>query len=161
MAKPIDYEVKPTPIGPDAHDELQTLLQSLHERGVLRFANDVVCAQTDIAKVLVDGLGKQGTLNAIQNVSILGMALSRVPPEDFYKLVFGLKDALAQFNASATQNASEEEAPGVTGAYRMLKDEKLWASLTPLLDGLKVFAERMGQEPEKPITKFTGKPTDN
>src|SRR5690606_6273196 len=74
MAKPIDYEVKPTPTDPTAREELDTLLQSLHERGVLRFANDLVCAQTDIAKVVVDGLGKQETLNAIQNLSILGMA---------------------------------------------------------------------------------------
>lgn len=161
MAKPIDYEVKPTPIGPDAHQALETLLQSLHERGVLRFANDVVCAQTDIAKVLVEGLGNQGTLNAIQNVSILGMALSRIPPEDFYKLVFGLKDALGQFTAATAQKGETEEAPGMTGAYRMLKDEQLWAALTPMLEGLKVFAERMSEEPEKPITRFTGKPTEN
>jgi|SRR5690606_571382 len=161
MAKPINYEVKPTPIGPDAHEELDTLLQSLHERGVLRFANDLVCAQTDIAKVVVDGLGKQGTLNAIQNLSILGMALSRIPPEDFYKVVFGLKDAVTEFSTKAGSEGQDKEAPGVAGAWRMLKDDQLWASLSPLLAGLRAFSERMGEEPEKPITRFTGKPTDN
>lgn len=160
MAKPIDYDVKPTPIGPDAREELERLLQSLHERGVLRFANDVVCAQTQIAKVLVDGLGKQGAMDAIQNLSILGMALSRIPPEEFYKLVFGLKDAVAELNKRAA-SSSETEAPGVTGAYRMLQDEKLWASLLPLIEGLKVFADRMSREAGKPVTEFTGKPTDN
>lgn len=160
MAKPIDYEVKPTPIGPNAHEELERLLQSLHERGVLRFANDVVRAQTDIAQVLVNGLGKQGTMNAIQNISILGMALSRIPPEDFYKLVFGLKDAAAELNKRA-RSEGEGEAPGVTGVYRMLQDEKLWASLSPLIEGIKVFVDRMSREPEKPVTRFTGKPTDN
>lgn len=160
MAKPIDHDVKPTPIGPDAHEELERLLQSLHDRGVLRFANDVVCAQTDIAKVLVDGLGKEGSLNAIQNLSILGMALSRIPPAEFYKLVFGLKDAMAEVNRQVGSRG-DNEAPGVRGAYRMLQDDELWASLSPLLEGLKAFAARMAQEDEKPITRFTGKPTDN
>lgn len=158
MAKPIEHDVKPAPIGPDAHEALERLLQSLHERGVLRFANDLVCAQEDVAKVLVNGLGKEGTMNAIQNVSILGMALSRIPPEDFYKLVFGLKDAVAEINRQ-TEKGRDAEAPGVSGTYRMLQDDKLWAALTPLLNGLRVFAERMGEEPEKPVTRFTGKPT--
>lgn len=160
MAKPIDHEVKPTPIDPDAREALDRLVQSLHEQGVLRFANDVVCSQTQIAKVLVDGLGKQGTLNAVQNLSILGMALSRIPPEEFYKLVFGLKDAMAEMNRKAEAGRSGE-APGVTGAYKLLNDDELWASLSPFIEGMRVFAERMGREPEKPVTEFTGKPTDN
>lgn len=160
MAEPITYDVKPTPIGPDAREELDRLLQSLHERGILRFANDIVCAQTQIAKVLVDGIGKEGTMNAIQNLSILGMALSRIPPEEFYKLVFGLKDAIAEVNKHG-ESGQEGEAPGVIGVYRMLQDDKLWASLHPLIEGMKAFSDRMGEEAEKPVTRFTGKPTDN
>ncbi|HLT98244.1 MAG TPA: DUF1641 domain-containing protein [Burkholderiaceae bacterium] len=159
MAKPIDYEVKPTPTDPTAREELDTLLQSLHERGVLRFANDVVCAQEDIAGIVVNGLSKQGTLNAIQNLSILGMALSRIPPEDFYKFVFGFKDAMSVLNTQA-QSERRDDAPGVTGAYRMLKDEQLWQSISPLLEALKAFSSRMSEEPEKPVTRFTGKPTE-
>ena len=160
MAERIDYEVKPTPTSPDAHQELERLLQGLHETGVLRFANDVVRSQTRIAQVLLDGIGKEGTLNAIQNLSILGMALSRIPPEEFYKVIFGMKDALQELNKH-TPPRDDSGAPGITGAYKMLNDDKLWASLKPILESIQVFAQRMGDEPDKPITKFTGKSTEN
>ncbi|MVW78279.1 DUF1641 domain-containing protein [Bordetella sp. 02P26C-1] len=159
MAERIDHDVKPTPIGPDAREELERLLQSLHEQGMLRFANDVVSAKSPVLKVLLDGLGKQATLNAIQNLSILGMALSRIPPEEFYKLVFGMKDALAALSRSPTASG-KEEAPGVTGVYRMLNDDELWASLRPALDAVQAFSRRMAEPADKPVTQFTGKQTE-
>jgi uncharacterized protein YjgD (DUF1641 family) len=159
MAERIDHDVKPTPLGPDAHEELERLLQSLHEQGVLRFANDVVSAKSQVLKILIDGLGKEGSLNAIQNLSILGMALSRIPPEEFYKLAFGLKDALAALH-QPPQTAAREDAPGVTGVYRMLNDDKLWASISPVLQAVQAFAQRMAEPADKPVTQFTGKRTE-
>ena len=88
MAERISHDVTPPKIGPDAHEELERLLQTLHEHGVLRLANDVVGANTSIASVVVDGLGKASTLNAIQNLAILGMMLSEIPPERFYRVTF-------------------------------------------------------------------------
>ncbi|HBT32202.1 MAG TPA: hypothetical protein DEB15_04900 [Pusillimonas sp.] len=160
MAERIDYKVQPTPLGPDAHQELERLLQSLHEQGILRFANDLVRSQTQLAQVLVDGIGKEGTLNAIQNLSILGMALSRIAPEEFYKVVFGLKDAVLELNKH-TPPHDGVDAPGVTGAYKMLNDDKLWASLKPIIESIKVFSKRMEEEADKPVTKHTGKSTEN
>jgi uncharacterized protein YjgD (DUF1641 family) len=159
MAEPIDYDVKPSKTGLDAKEELDRLLQSLHEHGVLRMANDLVCANTAIAKVLVDGLNKEGTLNVIQNLSILAMALSRVPPEDFYRVVFALKDAgaaISQWNAPDGESA----APGVRGTYRLLQDESLWRAISPLLEGLKAMGEGMKRPVDKPISDFAGKPSD-
>lgn len=43
----------------------------------------------------------------------------------------------------------------------MLHDDELWASLSPLIDALKVFSQAMSQDADKPVTEFTGKPTDN
>ncbi|HDZ57431.1 MAG TPA: DUF1641 domain-containing protein [Pseudomonas xinjiangensis] len=160
MAEQLDYDVKPTRIGPDAHEELDRLLHSLHDQGVLRFANDLVCSSSEVTKVLVNGISKEGSLNAIQNLSILGMALSRIPPSQFYKIVFGLKDAVEEMNRH-DPGKHDSEAPGISGAYKMLHDDKLWAALTPVIDGLKVFADRLGKEADKPITEFSGKPTDN
>lgn len=161
MAERIEYDVKPTPIGPDAHQELERLLEGLHEQGVLRFANNVVRSQSPLAHVLIEGIGKEGTLNVIQNLSILGMALSRIPPDEFYKMVFSIKAAMTEFNKQAGDGDDSGAAPGVRGTYRMLHDGKLWASLSSLLEALKVFSERMGKEADKPVTEFTGKPTDN
>ena len=159
MAPRLSYQVKPAKVGPDAHEELERLLETLHHHGALRLANDLVAANAGIVRVLVEGLSKPGSLNAIQNLSILLMALSRIPPAEFYKVVFAFRDA---FEAVSQHKAEEKhgDAPGISGAYRMLHDEDLWGALMPLIAGLKTFAGRLDRPVDKPISDFTGKPSD-
>ncbi|MFE4110904.1 DUF1641 domain-containing protein [Kosakonia sp. YIM B13611] len=158
MAKAIDYQPEPAKIGPDAHEELARLLESLHQHGVLRLANDLVGANQDIAQVLVKGLQREGTLNAMQNISVLLLALSSIPPEKMYKLAFGLRDMADALSQPA--GAGEHNAPGLQGAWKMLQDEDLWHALQPLLGGMKAFARRMEEPVDKPIAAWTGKPSD-
>jgi uncharacterized protein YjgD (DUF1641 family) len=159
MAQRLNYDVKPTPIGPSAQEELDTLLETLHQRGVLRLANDLVGSQDRLLKVLIDGMSKEGSLNAMQNLSILGMALSRIEPAQFYKIVFAFQSA---FGAVGRYKPDEkhDEAPGVTGAYKMLHDDELWAALMPIIEGFKTFASGLDKEADKPITEFSGKQTE-
>ena len=160
MAERLDYDVPPTPIGPTAREELDRLLEALHQRGILRLANDVIGAQDKLAKVLVDGINQPGPLNVMQNVSILAMAASRVPPNQFYTLVFAVKDALEQFSGQHDATTQDGQSPGLRGAYRLLHDDALWASINPILGGLKAFADGLNKEVDKPISAFTGKQSD-
>ncbi|GAL59488.1 hypothetical protein EV102420_18_00660 [Pseudescherichia vulneris NBRC 102420] len=161
MAKAIDYQVEPPVIGPTAEEELQRLLQTLHEHGVLRLANDMVASNNDWLKVIVDGLSRKGSLNVIQNISVLLMALSTIPPERMYKLAFGLRDFMAELSREEEQPQSENgSAPGARGAWKMLHDDELWHSLMPLLNGMKAFSRRMEEKVDKPISSFSGKPSD-
>lgn len=158
MAKSIEYQPEPAKIGPDAHEELDRLLENLHQHGVLRLLNDLVAANNEVAQILVNGLQRQGTLNAIQNISLVLMALSSLPPDRVYKLAFGLRDlaeAISQPKADG-----EEKAPGVHGVWKMLQDDDLWRALRPLLQGLAAFSRRMEEPVDKPISAFTGKPSD-
>jgi hypothetical protein len=50
------------------------------------------------------------------------------------------------------------DAPGVSGAYRMLNDEELWRAVSPLVDGLKAFAERLDSPADRPVSDHNGKP---
>lgn len=159
MAKRLNYDVPPTPIGPTAREELDTLLETLHQRGMLRFANDLAGSHDRLLKVLIDGLSKEGSLNAVQNLSILAMALSRIEPAQFYKVVFAFQAAFGAIG-NYKPDGKHDEAPGVTGAYKMLHDDDLWAALRPLIEGLKTFAGGLDKEPEKPITAFSGKSTE-
>ncbi|MER0126738.1 DUF1641 domain-containing protein [Franconibacter daqui] len=156
MAKAIEYQVEPPKIGPTAEEELQRLLQTLHEHGVLRLANDLVASNNEWMQVIVSGLSRKGSLNTIQNISVLLLALSTIPPERMYKLAFGLRD----FMAELSREEQEQSAPGARGAWKMLHDDELWHSLTPLLNGLKAFSRRMEEEVDKPISSFSGKPSD-
>lgn len=161
MAEPIEWKAKPAPTGPDAHEALERLLQSLHEHGVLRFANDLVCSQTKVAEVLVDGLSREGSLNAVQNLCALLMALSRIPPDRFYKLTSAFAaavDAAAAPRAHAPPGSeARDAAPGVRGVYRMLHDDALWRALDPVADAIKTFAERLERDIGNPVSDFSGK----
>ncbi|HBS80658.1 MAG: hypothetical protein CMK99_00635 [Pseudomonas sp.] len=159
MAQRLNYDVKPTPTEPTAREELDTLLETLHQGGILRFANDLAGSQQQLLKVLVDGMSKEGSLNAMQNLSILGMALSRIEPAQFYKTVFAFQSAFAAVGRYQPDD-KHDEAPGVTGAYKMLYDDELWAALMPIIEGLKTFASGLDKEAEKPITAFSGKKTE-
>lgn len=155
MARPIQHEIRAPKIGLDAREELDRLLEVCHEHGVLRLATDLVTANTDIATVLAHGLEKEGVLNAIQNLSILAMALSRIPPSDFYRGVFALTEGFATLaEPSAGQDG---EAPGLSGAYRALNDEQLWATINPFLKALAATARGLQQPVDHPISTFTGK----
>lgn len=158
MAKAIDYQPEPAKIGPDAHEELERLLETLHQHGVLRLANDLVAANNAVAKVLVQGLQREGTLNVMQNISVILLALSSLPPEKVYKLAFGLRDMADALSEQDT--GSEEKAPGLQGAWKMLQDDELWQALTPLFRGMRAFSRRMAQPVDKPISAHTGKPSD-
>lgn len=162
MAKPITYQVRPARTGTTAREELDRLLESCHRHGLLRLANDLVTANTEVARVIVGGLQKPGTLNAMQNLSVLLMALSCIPPAEFYRLVFALADGAAQLAASSRDGAGrqgeeEERPPGLTGVYRLLRDEQLWRALTPIIAGLKGFAEGLEKPVSSPISDFSGK----
>ncbi len=160
MAKPISYAVEPPKIGPDAHEELERLLQTLHEHGILRFANDLAAANNPLAQVIVNGLSREGSLNVIQNLSILAMALSTFPPGQFYTLVFAVRDMLDAIGRDREESDTDREPPGVRGLYKMLNDEAFWQAIAPFIEGMKAFSRRMDEPVDKPISAFSGKPSD-
>ncbi|HIC7214341.1 DUF1641 domain-containing protein [Burkholderia stabilis] len=142
---------------PSAHDALEHLLGSLHRHGFLHFANEVVSANARLADTFVDALDKPGMQSGMQNLAVLLTALSRIPPEQFGKAVFAAADAL--HHVGAWKPAEHEHvAPGVRGAYRLLHDEALWDALTPLLEGLKVFAQGLARDPGQAVTASSEKP---
>ncbi|NIF41009.1 DUF1641 domain-containing protein [Burkholderia sp. Tr-862] len=145
---------------PDAHHALESLLGSLHRHGFLRFANEVVSANAQMAETFVGAFDKPGTQIGVQNLAALVMALSRIPPEQFGKAVFAAADAMHHIGAWKPAE-HEHVAPGVRGAYRLLHDEALWDALTPLLEGLKVFAQGLAREPHDPAgPPVSERPTD-
>ncbi|HET7370775.1 MAG TPA: DUF1641 domain-containing protein [Gammaproteobacteria bacterium] len=158
MAEPIQYTPHTAKIGPDAHDEVERLLQTMHEHGVLRLANDLVAANTQWTQIIVDGLNKEGSRKTVQNLSVLLMLLSRIEPNQFYKVLFALRDAL-EYVARYEPKSEKAGSPGMKGAYKMLNDDALWRGVTPLLDALKVFGEGLNREVDKPISAYSGKPT--
>jgi uncharacterized protein YjgD (DUF1641 family) len=130
---------------PEAHDALGKLLDSLHQRGFLRVAHDFVDANSQVAEML-GGLSQPEVQAGMQNLAVLLTALSRIPADQLGRFAFAATDAV---NHVANWQPAEhhDAAPGVTGAYRLLHDEALWQAVTPLLEGLKVFLQRLHEAP--------------
>jgi uncharacterized protein YjgD (DUF1641 family) len=157
MGQPIQYTPKPARIELTAREELDRLLESCHRHGVLRLANDIVTSNVGLAQTLMGALQSEGAQNAIKNLGTLLMALSRVPPDDFYRVVMAAADGAATLT-EAKDKGQTTEPPGLTGAYHMLHDEQLWRSLTPLVAAIKAFSHRLDTPIENPISDFSGKP---
>jgi len=157
MAEPLTYQPPPPKIGPSAREELDALLETLHQSGLLRLANDIAAGRQEMLGILMQGLNREGSRYATQNLAALLMVLAQIPPPRFYKIATTLKDALL---AAAEEPPAEQEAPGVRGFYKALKDEETWRALAPLLQGLMALGEGLRKPaPEKPISAMTGKPS--
>lgn len=159
MAEPLHYQPTLTRTEPSAQEALNELLENLHQHGFLRLANDMVKANNDIGKIVAAGLNRPGTQNAVQNLSLLFMTLSTVPPERFNHLLLALRDALLAMKPASDTAQQEKSAPGVSGVLKLLNDEALWQGIRPLLAALETFAHAMQGDEEKPITRYSGKPS--
>jgi len=159
MAEPLEYQPTPTPTEPSAHEALNTLLESLHQHGFLRLANDVVKANNDIGKIIAAGLNRPGSQHAAQNLSLLFMMLSTIPPARFNHILLAMREALMAIKPASEAAQQQKTAPGLSGIMKLLNDESLWQAVRPLLAGLETFAQEMQRDEEKPITRYSGKPT--
>ncbi|MCA8002309.1 DUF1641 domain-containing protein [Burkholderia metallica] len=158
MTERLSPDDTPPHAEPGAHDALEHLLGSLHRHGFLHVANEIVSANAQLAGTFVDALDKPGMQSGMQNLAVLVTALSRIPPEQFGKAAFAAADAL--HHVGAWQPSQHEHvAPGVRGVYRLLHDEALWDALTPLLEGLKVFAQGLARDPDTRVATPGGKMT--
>lgn len=152
MAKRILYEV-PKPPEPDtAREELDQLLENLSKAGVLRFANDLLQASPEVSQILLRGLNTEESRNAVQNLSLLLIALGRLPPERMGTITRAFTEGMNSMEKAAGAEEGEK-APGFFGFYRLLHDEELWAGLKPMLAGIKGFSDRIHEPPEKPAAK--------
>lgn len=152
MARAIHYKVPPPPPRNEARDELDQLIRNLHEQGVLRLLNNVVASYPELMEILFQGLNREESQNAVQNVALLATALGQVPPERFVLFTRGITAAIEEMESSARQER-HRGAPGMRGAFRMLYDRQLWEGLAPAMSGIQAFSDALHEPPEKPTAK--------
>ena len=152
MAKAIHYDVPETPKAPSANDELQALLETLHQQGLLRILNEVLQASPDISKVLLNGLNRRESRNAVQNISLIAMTLGRIPPERFVLFTDSLLSAAKALRESVN-NREDSKAPGVLGTYKLLHDDDLWRAIQPLVAAVDALLRPLEQEEQDPAAR--------
>lgn len=122
---------------PDAHDELERLIENLHRRQVFRTLNVFLEALPETSRLFAEELNSDTGVRGGTNLYLLLRLLGQVPPEELQRWL----DAAARgVSAASREEASEAyPAPGLLGVKDLLHDESLWRSLGPLLEGLKAF----------------------
>jgi uncharacterized protein YjgD (DUF1641 family) len=118
----------------------------------------MIASNTQWSQVIVEGLNKDGSRKAVQNLMVLMMLLSRIDPPQFYKMLSALLDGLEHIAQSEPRD-DKPGAPGIKGMYNMLNDESLWRAVTPLIEALKIFGRGLDKEAEHPISQYSGKST--
>lgn len=152
MAKAIHYEVPPFRETHTAREELDRLVENLHDQGILRFLNDFLCASPEVSQILMKGLNTEESRNAVQNLSLIAMALGRISPEQFALFTRAVIEGLKRMEEAAG-DGKKKDAPGLMGVYRLLHDDKLWQGLRPIIAGVKGFSGPLHEPPEKPVVK--------
>jgi uncharacterized protein YjgD (DUF1641 family) len=145
MAKRLDYTVPAADPGEktrhEAYAELDALVLSLHEHGVLRLLRDVSGSLSELALLVTRELNNERGYDALANFYVLARLAGRLPAKDFERVAEAMGDGFATLGR--TPPGDEPYPPGLTGAYSLLKDEELWNALGPVLESVKAFATRL------------------
>ncbi len=127
MAKPLTYT--PTPVPQDtARDDLERLLQTLHERGVLRLLNGLVGQSDGVLSVALGQLESQKGENALGTLTVLLKALTETDADAAQAFLTGTQKGLAAAHESLHHDPPSQLAllgklndPGVRrGLYAVL-----------------------------------------
>ena len=133
MAKPLTYT--PLPVPQDtAQDDLERLLQTLHERGALRLLNGLVGQYDGVLSVMLGQLESQKGENALGTLTVLLKALTETDADAAQAFLTGTHKGLA-----AAQESLQHDPPSQLALLGKLGDHEvrrgLYAVLS-LLEGL-------------------------
>lgn len=100
-----------------AHEELEELLETLHESGTLRVLNGFFGKIADVSEVAMQELASDEGQHTLANGALLLMAFARIPPEELQALLTGIERGLG-----AARSALKSDAPNMLQLFRLLND---------------------------------------
>lgn len=121
--------------------EINGLLDQLYESGLMRWAKDFVGALPEVSMIALDGLNTEQGRAGMRNLLVLAQQLGKLDPDRLERM-FGALDAgieRAEQTASGRHD-SAYDPPGVTGVFKLLRDEELWRTLAPVIEGARAFS---------------------
>ena len=141
MAKPLSY--RPTPVATDtAGDELQRLLEVLHERGVLRLLTNLSAQSHDVAEIVLSQLDTPSGRSAAANLTVVVKALGNLDPAALDTLLTGVDKGVQ----AAVRTLDERETPkNAFALLGKLNDPDVRRGLNALLTLLQTLGRHLGQ----------------
>ena len=142
MAKPLTYTPEPVPTD-TAQDELNRLLLTLHERGVLRLLTNLSAESHGVAQVALEQLDSLKGQNLIGNLTVLLTFLSEIDDEALGKILTGVGRGV---NA-ASQTQSKRDTPGTFKLVKELNDPDVRRGLNAVLTILSTLGRHLKETP--------------
>lgn len=145
MAEPLSY--RPRPADPaerrrrEAYAELDELVLTLHEHDVLRLLRDLAGSASAIMEIVLRQLDSEDGHRALANIYLLTRLLGRIPPDELHGVAQAMGSGFERMGRAPP--AGEPYPPGLSGTYRMLKDDELWQALGPVIEGVKAFSAEL------------------
>ena len=140
MAKPLRYKPEPVPTD-TAQDELQRLLETLYERGVLRLLTNLTAQSHDVAEVALNQINTPEGRDALANLTVVFKALGKLDPEALDKLLTGIDKGLQ----AAVKTLEDRDAPkGTFALIGKLNDPDVRRGFNALLTLVQTLGQHLG-----------------
>jgi uncharacterized protein YjgD (DUF1641 family) len=127
MAERIRYDTTAT-TARTAHEDLEQLLEVLHRTGTLEVLSAFVGQLAAIGELVVDQLTTEAGRNLSRNLSLFGVALAKLPPEEVESIVNGAADGMR-----AAHSRASERPPGTLRLMAALRNEDVRRGADTLL----------------------------
>ena len=136
MAQPLKY-IPEAQTEVTAQEELDHLIETLHEHGMLRTLDGLFGKFPEVMEVLVAQLDTPGGRNALSNLAALSMGLTALNPDHVNDFRLSTERSLG-----AARESLKDEPPGLLALFRQLNDPEVRRGLNALL----VFLHTLGKD---------------
>ncbi|CAN5261371.1 hypothetical protein BH23GEM4_BH23GEM4_07390 [soil metagenome] len=140
MAEPLDFQPIADPTF-GAHDDLERLLETLHESGTLRLLDGLIGRLGAVGEIAVEQLDTPGGRQAVGNLLILGRLLTQLDAESTDRFANGLVEGVRAGSAALTQ-----EPPSTVRLLRQLRQPEVRRGLHAALAFLAALGHHVHRE---------------
>ena len=142
MAEPIKFRA-PSPEVNSAHDELEHLLNTLHESGVLRTLTGLFGGMPAVADIALEHVHSKGGKRLSGNLAVLATSLTQLEPHAVQRLVRGLIKGSELVVSSASR-----PPPGFFSLLRRMHSEDARRGLQAAVVMLESIGKALVTEPD-------------
>ena len=161
MAQQIHYRPEQAKrIRPETQDELEKfegriaeingLLDQLYDTGLMRWMKDFVGALPDVSMIALQSVNTPQGQAGMRNLLVLAKQLGKIDPDQLERMFNAVDAGVDRAGQTAEgKHESSYNPPGITGVFKLLRDEDLWRTLAPVIEGVKAFSaesERQADE---------------
>jgi len=144
MATRLEYLPPTSAPFPTAHDELNDLIETLHDSGTLRVLNGFFGRFGAVNEALLEELKTTPGKNLLGSLLFVGECLTKMPVDDLQRVASGVSVGLKRADATL-----REEPPSTLGLFRLMREPDTRRAIAAMLVLLNAVGAELGRQEEK------------